>query len=118
MNSHNASANNVTHSLSATDIALTTTFSILVVVNLVSNSLVFLVVLRHRQMRTLMNYLLVNLAVSDIMVALFIAPQYVLRHFFRHPEGTAGDILCKLVTGGNFIWTGKYRLPPLFAHFN
>lgn len=107
MVAHNASASNVTDSLTATDIALTTTFTILVIVNLVSNSLVFVVVFKHRQMRTLMNYLLVNLAVSDIMVAVFIAPQYVLRHFYTHPEGTAGDVLCKLVTGGNFIWTGK-----------
>jgi hypothetical protein len=94
--------------ISAIDIALTTTFAVLVAINLVSNTLVCWVVFKHRQMKTQMNYLVVNLAVADIMVALFIAPQYVLRHSFKHPEGIGGDVLCKLVTGGNFIWTGKF----------
>ncbi|KAK3738735.1 hypothetical protein QZH41_018092 [Actinostola sp. cb2023] len=106
MGDHNITATNVTNTMSITEIALTTTFTVLVIMNLIGNSLVFFVVFRHKQMRTLMNYLLVNLAVSDIMVAVFIAPQYVLRHFYKHPGGTAGDILCKLVTGGNFVWTG------------
>ena len=53
-----------------------------------------------------MNYLLLNLAVADMMVAIFIAPRFILVHFFSHPDGTTGTLLCKLLTGGNFTWTG------------
>ena len=53
-----------------------------------------------------MNYLLLNLAVADIMVALFIAPQFILIHTFKHPGGITGTWLCKLLTGGNMMWTG------------
>nr|UQI50245.1 orexin receptor [Haliclona caerulea] len=91
---------------SAIDIALTVIFAILVVINLMSNTLVCWVIWRYRESKNFMNYLVVNLAVADIMIAVFITPQYVLRHLFKHPVGTAGDVLCKLVTGGNFIWIG------------
>ena len=53
-----------------------------------------------------MNFLLVNLALADIMVAIFIAPQFILIHAFKHPGGIAGTLLCKLLTGGNLMWTG------------
>ena len=50
--------------------------------------------------------MLVNLAFADIMVALFIAPQFVLIHTFQHPDGVVGSFLCKFLTGGNLMWTG------------
>ena len=43
----------------------------MVVVNLLGNSLVCLVVLRDKNMRTTMNFLLVNLAISDMIVGVF-----------------------------------------------
>ena len=79
----------------------------IVLVNLVGNSLVCLVVVRFPGMRTPLNCLLVNLALSDMMVALAITPQYVLRWTFHHPNGTAGDYMCMFLTGGNFIWVGQ-----------
>ena len=27
-------------------------------------------------------------------------------HNFIHPDGVAGNILCRLLTGGNFAWVG------------
>ena len=53
-----------------------------------------------------MNFLLLNLAVADMMVALFVAPRFILIHFFKHPDGLAGTWVCKLLTGGNLTWTG------------
>ena len=56
--------------------------------------------------RVPINYLLVNLAVADIMYASFITPQYILSRIFTHPDGVAGTVLCRLLTGGNFAWVG------------
>lgn len=87
-------------------IGLRVAFSLLVTVNLVGNSMVCLVVLRNRSMRNAMNYLLVNLACADMMVAIFIAPQYIFLHTYNHPRGLTGDYLCKFLTGGNLMWIG------------
>ena len=57
-------------------------------------------------LRVPINYLLVNLAMADIMFASFIAPQYILSQTFTHPGGVTGKVLCKLLTGGNFAWVG------------
>ena len=57
-------------------------------------------------LRVPINYLLVNLAMADIMFATFIAPQYILSQTFTHPGGVTGKVLCKLLTGGNFAWVG------------
>lgn len=54
-----------------------------------------------------MNYLILNLAVADIMVALFIVPRFIFVLLFKHPGGMTGTVLCKLLTGGNLIWIGS-----------
>ena len=51
-----------------------------------------------------MNYLLVNLAVADILYAGFIAPDVLLSLTSTHPEGMVGTVLCKLLTGGQVAW--------------
>lgn len=53
-----------------------------------------------------MNYLLVNLALADVMLAVFITPQFILIHTFKHPHGMPGTLLCKLLIGGNLMWIG------------
>lgn len=47
-----------------------------------------------------------NLVVADLMVAIFFSPMYIFVHAFTHPDGVTGDMLCKLLTGGNFGWIG------------
>ena len=47
-----------------------------------------------------------NLAVADMSVATFFAPQYLFRQTFTHPDGMTGTILCKLLTAGNLGWVG------------
>ena len=55
--------------------------------------------------RTPINYLLVNLALTDAMYATFVTPQTFLKIIPTHPGGTIGTVLCKLVTGGSLAWT-------------
>ena len=57
----------------AAEISLRVAFSFLVLITLVGNSLVCLVVLRNRLMRSAMNYLLVNLACADMVSSLDIS---------------------------------------------
>ena len=58
--------------------------------------------------RTPINYLLVNLAVADILYATFIAPKVVFKLTnVNHPDGVTGTVLCKLLTDGNVAWTGS-----------
>jgi hypothetical protein len=54
-----------------------------------------------------MNYLLVNLAVADMIVGMFMTPQFILRHLFTHPDGLAGEVICKFLTEGNLSWTAS-----------
>ena len=90
----------------AAQIGITAAFCFLVIADLIGNTLVCLVVYHNRIMRTPMNYLLVNLAASDITVAIFIAVRYIFPLLFEHPKGRAGDVVCQLFTGGAFIWVG------------
>ena len=36
----------------------------------------------------------------------FITPRIILSHNVDHPKGIPGTILCAVVTGGGFRWTG------------
>lgn len=81
-------------------------FSTMMIVNLVGNTLVILVVLRNRSMKTPTNYLLVNLASADMVVAIFIGIQFIATPTFTHPQGTLGSALCKIITGGTPGWVG------------
>ncbi|KAL9957311.1 hypothetical protein ACROYT_G038934 [Oculina patagonica] len=53
------------------------------------------------------NYLLMNLAVADIMFAAFIAPMRILELTSTHTDGLTGTVLCKLLTCGNMAWVGS-----------
>ncbi|KAL9957242.1 hypothetical protein ACROYT_G038854 [Oculina patagonica] len=82
-------------------VAITTVLSILAIVDILGNTLVCLIIKRNRDMRIHVNYLLLNLAVADILFGTFFAP----RLFFKltgvqHPDGMTGTILCKLLTDG------------------
>lgn len=61
------------------------------------NALFIVVVRKHRSMYTTTNFLLTNVAVSDIISLVFFVPGMVLR-FFEHPSGNFGSFLCKFVT--------------------
>lgn len=92
--------------MSSNDAIFKAVFSVLVFPNLVGNSLVILVILKSRSLRTPMNYLLLNLAVADLMMGVSMFPRFILSDTFVHPRGRAGDVLCKIVMAGNLGWIG------------
>ena len=89
-------------------IAVRTAFSVVTVTGVIGNILVCLVVLLNRPMRTPMNYLLVNLAISDMMLLVFFSPTFIFKGAYTHPTGLTGDVLCSLVTGETLAWMGGY----------
>ncbi|KAL9978218.1 hypothetical protein ACROYT_G015713 [Oculina patagonica] len=87
-------------------VALTTALFTLALIDIIGNSLVCTIIKRNRDMRVPINYLIVNLAVADILYATFIAPEVIVSVFPAHPDGLTGTIVCKLLTGGNLAWVG------------
>lgn len=92
--------------MTASETILTVLFAINSTIGIVFNALVVLVILRTNSLRTPMNYLLLNLAISDIMISAFVLPRHVFFGAFNHQEDSRSDFLCKFITGGVFIWIG------------
>lgn len=78
---------------SVPDILVAVLFFLLIAIDVVGNALICLVVYRSKEMRRPMNYLLVNLAVADIVIGVFMLPRHVFHHTFRHPTGQDTIIL-------------------------
>ena len=79
-------------------------FSVLVLPNLVGNSLVVFVILRSPAMKSPMNYLLLNLAASDLLVGFAMIPRFYLEGAIAHLQGEAADFLCRIIILGNLGW--------------
>ncbi|EDO48038.1 predicted protein [Nematostella vectensis] len=94
--------------LSPGQIVLKVAFSVVILFGTLGNLLVCLVVMLNKSTRTSMNYLLVNLAISDMILLVFFSPSFVFRDAFTHPSGEAGDLLCVFITGETFAWVAGY----------
>ncbi|KAL9970939.1 hypothetical protein ACROYT_G023402 [Oculina patagonica] len=88
------------------DVAVTTILTTLIIADIIGNCLVIIVIRRNRDMRTSIDYLLVNLAISDITFAVFVTPNHIFNKTFTHPEGATGSELSTFVTAGNVAWLG------------
>ena len=86
-----------THHPDRTDIILTVLYGIVILTGIVGNSLVILVVWRTRSMHTATNYLLVNLAASDIFVLLWCPNTY--NYAVTLPDNKLGNYLCRFFLG-------------------
>lgn len=92
---------------SGTDVALLSLFSIMEIICLTFNAVVCVSIYRSKSLTIPMNNLIFNLAISDILIGLFILPRHVFSAAFKHPTGTAGDYLCKFITGSGILWTSS-----------
>jgi len=70
-------------------------YALVIVLGLGGNSLTLLVVVVNREMRTVINVLLVSLAVSDALIAGVDMPLH-MRQLLDHHEWTLGQAACKL----------------------
>ncbi len=76
--------------------ALVSLYTIVFILGLVGNCLVIYVFAKNRQMRTVTNSFLVNLAVCDLMVVCMCMPFSVALEIYAN--WIYGDIMCKMVT--------------------
>lgn len=71
------------------------------ITSIVGNTMVVIVVYRERRMRTTVNFLIVNMAVSDFLCTLFVIPKTITQ-IFTYPAawlitGPVADALCRIV---------------------
>lgn len=83
------------------EITLAVIYSIITLLGIAGNSLVINVVRRNRHMRTITNFMLVNLAVADILSLICSLPKRYIDVIDRHPTGEEGKWLCKLFSANN-----------------
>jgi len=78
------------------DVLQYTMFTAIFVISVIGNTLVCLVIARAPRMRTTRNFLLVNLAVADLTVALLCIPfEVVLK--ITYPRWPLGSAMCKIL---------------------
>ena len=72
--------------------------------NLIGNCVVFLVFLKNRSLRKPVNYLLLNLAIVDLLVGVTAIPSHIVSPFYSSSREIGGEIICKLVTSDNLTY--------------
>ena len=90
--------------ISATSVVYVLCFTAMIIFNVAGNSLVYFLMSKKNIVKTSINWLLLHLAIADLLVAVFFIPPCVLSHFIEQPSGLTGDLLCKFITGGEFGW--------------
>ena len=88
----------------AQDIAFRTIYSILILADVVGTSVVILVIIRNRSMKTPLNYLVLNLAAADLIAGVSLVPSFLLDPSTTYPPGLTGDVLCRLFRSAYFGW--------------
>ena len=84
-------------SVSKIDLIALPFHALIILIGTFGNALVITVVRTTKTMHTTINFLLVNLAVADLLTLLWLIPAEVFK-FLDHPGGHLGNFLCKFIT--------------------
>ena len=89
------------------DIVFATLYSFIVFFGVLGNGIVITIVRKTPSMHTTTNYLLMNLAVADLLTLLLCPGVYdfALNHF--RINSAMGDMVCKLFAGNAIVWQDK-----------
>lgn len=90
--------------LTTTKIAFSVSLLAIAVINFSGNSIVIHIIVSSKLTKSPMNCLLLNLALADIILGVFLPARFIFTYFVSHPEGTTGAVFCKLFTGGPIAW--------------
>ncbi|XP_078377270.1 QRFP-like peptide receptor [Oculina patagonica] len=78
-----------------------TCYTVIMIVSLLGNAAVIAIVVKNKHMRTTTNYLIANMAVSDLLLSSFAVPRELTQIFIGYQgwliHGPAGEALCKIV---------------------
>ena len=76
-------------------------YTVIMLLSLLGNAAVIATVAKNRHMRTTTNYLIANMAVSDLLISAFALPREMAEIFIGFRgwliDGLAGAVLCKVV---------------------
>ena len=76
-------------------------YTVIMLLSLLGNAAVIAIVAKNRRMRTTTNYLIANMAVSDLLLSTFAVPREMTEIFIGDRgwliDGLAGAVLCKVV---------------------
>ncbi|XP_022789642.1 neuromedin-U receptor 2-like [Stylophora pistillata] len=85
------------------DIIFAVLYSIIAVPGVIGNAIVITIVRKTPSMHTTTNYLLLNLAVADLLTLLLCPGPYDLALVHVDLEGFTGDLICKLFAGNAIV---------------
>ena len=78
-----------------------TCYCVIMLLSLLGNTAVITIVVKNKHMRTTTNYLIANMAVSDLLLSTFAVPRELTQIFIGYQgwliDGPAGAALCKIV---------------------
>ena len=78
------------------------TYSVLLILSLAGNSLIIAVIYRNRKLRTVINFLILNIAISDLLLPLFAHTRRIKQVYLSLGlwplDGVIGSTTCKLAT--------------------
>ena len=88
------------YNASATKIGASLIYCLMFVVSMVGNIFIGIVVYKTKNMRKPINFLIVNMAMSDLLFPIFLFPRIVTRLYVDSwlISGSLGQALCKLLT--------------------
>ena len=86
---------------STAEISKVVACALIFITSILGNTMVVIVVYREQRMRTTVNFLIVNMAVSDFLFTVFVIPR-IITQIFTYPgawiiTGAVDDALCKFV---------------------
>lgn len=85
---------------SATRAARLVVYALIIIVSLVANALVIFIVCREKRMRNTINFLIVNMCCSDLLITVVYMPRTMTIFVVGYKwflSGAAGEITCKIV---------------------
>ena len=102
----------------ATRIGETFAYCLLFLVSLVGNTFIAMIVFKTKTLRKPINFLIVNMAMSDMLVPIFLFPRELVLTYTRSwvIDGLLGQVLCKLsIYASNLSFTVSIQSLVLIA---
>ncbi|XP_022789620.1 tachykinin-like peptides receptor 86C [Stylophora pistillata] len=90
-------------SLTKVDIVFAVIYSLIVLPGIVGNCIILIILWKNSSMHTTTNYLLMNLAVADLITLLLCPGLYDFAITKVHLQGITGDLICKLFVGNAIV---------------